>query len=196
MRKKYDIIQSAEEEFAREVALGVLVARPVSVWETLIPFMFIMDYLRRGSVVRLYVRNFMFPRKMAIDAALDINSGEDREKRLLRVEEAIKEWLNSLKLYSLGLHRNQMEVIALLIEHYSKLLNSDGDTYNSLVKSAYKNRGNYEAYLSRLVSLEKEVDRAIIEKLGETENLRQRLLAEQLQVEERRKMNVEETFSD
>ncbi|MEE8329612.1 MAG: NF038143 family protein [Thermodesulfovibrionia bacterium] len=196
MRKKYDIIQSAEEEFAREVALGVLVARPVSVWETLIPFMFIMDYLRRGSVVRLYVRNFMFPRKMAIDAALDINSGEDREKRLLRVEEAIKEWLNSLKLYSPGLHRNQMEVIALLIEHYSKLLNSDGDTYNSLVKSAYNNRGNYEAYLSRLVSLEKEVDRAIIEKLGETENLRQRLLAEQLQVEERRKMNVEETFLD
>ncbi len=196
MRKEYDIILSAEEEFARAVALGVLVTKPVSVWQTLIPFMFIVGYLRRGSVDRLYVKNFMFPRKMAVDAALDINSGENRENRLLRVEEAIKEWLNSLKLYSHGLHRNQMEVIALLIEHYSRLLNSDGDTYNSLVKSAYNNRENYKAFLSRLSLAEKEVDRAIIEKLGETENLRQRLLAEQLQVEKRRNMDVEETFSD
>lgn len=196
MRKRYDIILSAEESFAREVALGVIVTRPVSVWQTLIPFMFILDFLRRGSVIKLYIKNFMFPRKLAIDTALDINSGEDKENRLSRAEEAIKEWLNSLKLYSQGLHRNQMEVIVLLIEHYSRLLNTDGDTYNSLVKNAYNNRENYEAYLSRLASLEKEVDLAIIEKLGETKNLRQRLLAEQLQVEKRRKINLEETFSD
>jgi hypothetical protein len=194
MREKYDIILSAEEEFARAVALGVIVTRPVSVWQTLIPFMFILDFLRRGSVLRHYTQNFMFPRKLAIDAALAINSGEDKENRISWVEEETREWLNTLKLYSQGLHRNQMEVIALLIEHYSRLLNSDGDTYTSLVRNAYNNRENYEAYLSRLSSAEKEVDRAIIEKLGETENLRQRLLAEQLQLEKRRKINIEEIF--
>lgn len=194
MRKQYDIIVSAEKEFARAVALGVLVTGPVSVWQTLIPFMFILDFLRRGGVVRLYVNNFMFPRKMAIDAALDINSGEDREKRLVRVEEETREWLNTLKLYSQGLHRNQVEVILLLIEHYERLLNADGETYNSLVKNAYNNRENYETFLSRLSLTEKEIDRAIIEQSGESKNLCEKLLAEQLQVEKRRKINADEIF--
>lgn len=194
MRKQYDIIVSAEKEFARAVALGVLVTGPVSVWQTLIPFMFILDFLRRGGVVRLYVNNFMFPRKMAIDAALDINSGEDREKRLVRVEEETREWLNTLKLYSQGLHRNQVEVILLLIEHYERLLNADGETYNSLVKNTYNNRENYETFLSRLSLTEKEIDRAIIEQSGESKNLCEKLLAEQLQVEKRRKISADEIF--
>lgn len=194
MRKNYNIISSADEELARAVALRVIVTRPVSVWQTLIPFIFILDFLRRGSAIRLYTENFMFPRKLAIDAAMDINSGEDRENRLSRVDQAIQEWLNSLKLYSRGLHKNQMEVITLLIDHYSRLLNTNGVTYYYLVGNAYDNRENYEAYLSRLVSAEEEVDRAIIEKLGETEELREKILAERRQLEKLRKEEVDVIF--
>ncbi len=194
MRKNYNIISSTDEELARAVALRAIVTRPVSVWQTLIPFIFILDFLKRGSAIRLYTENFMLPRKLAIDAALGINSGEDKEHRLSRVEEAIKEWLNSLRLYSQGLHQNQMEVITLLIEHYSRLLNTNGDTYYSLVRNAYNNRENYEAYLSRLASAEKEVDRAIIEKLGDTEKLREKILAEKQQLETLRKEEVDGIF--
>lgn len=176
------------------VALRVIVTKPVTVWQTLIPFLFILDFLKRSSATRLYAKNFMFPRRLAIDAALGINNGEDKENRLSRVEEAIKEWLNFSKLYSEGLHRNQMEVITLFIDHYSKLLNSNGDTYYSLVRNAYNNRENYEACLSRFASAEKEVDRAIIEKLGETEELREKILAEQQQLENLRKEEVDGIF--
>lgn len=194
MGKNYNIISSTDEELARAVALRAIVTRPVSVWQTLIPFIFILDFLKRSSAVRLYTENFMFPRKLAIDAALGLNSGEDKEHRLSRVEEAIKEWLNSLKLYSQGLHQNQMEVITLLIEHYSRLLNTNGDTYYSLVRNAYNNRENYEAYLSRLASAEKEVDRVIIEKLGDTEELREKIRAEKQQLETLRKEEVDGIF--
>ncbi len=176
------------------VALRVIVTRPVSVWQTLVPFIFIWDFLKRSSTVRFYTRNFMFPRKLAIDAALDISSGEDKEDRLLQVEEAIREWLNPLKLYSQSLHQNQMEVITLLIDHYSRLLNSNGDTYFFLVENAYNNRENYEAYLSRLVSAEKEVDRAIIEKSGETDELREKIVAERQELEKLRKEEVDVIF--
>ena len=191
--KKYDIILSAEEAFVRAVALGVIVTIPVSVWHYLIPFMFIFDFLRRGSMTRLYSKTFMFPRKLAIDAAQAINSGEDKETIFSRVEEETKKWLNSLKLYSRDLHRNQIEFINLLIDHYSKLLNTDGDSYNSLIRNAYNNQENYEAYLSQLASVEKKVDLAIIEELGETEKLREKIMAEQ-QVEILRKKKVNEIF--
>ena len=194
MRKKYDSIITEEETFARAVALGVIVKRPLTAWHYLIPGMFIFDFLRRSSEMRRYSKHFLFPRKLALDAAQDITSGEDERKGLSRVEQKIEEWLNSLKLYTRSLHRSQMEAVKVLIDHYSKLLNAKGDSYYSLMRNAYNNRRDYEIYLSRLTSAEKEVDRAIAEKLGETEVLRERLLVEQQQVEKLRKKDTDIIF--
>jgi len=195
MRKKYNIILSAEESFARIVALGVMVKKPLTVWHYLIPGMFILDFLTRTSEVNKYSKNFLFPRKLAIDAALDIINGEDREKRISRIGEEIEKWLRSLELYSLDLYNSQMEEINLLIEHYSALLNAEGDSHNALIKSAYNNQENYEAFLYRLASTENNVDQAIVEKLGESELLSKRLLAEKQQVEKLRKKNVDIIFN-
>ena len=73
--EKYNLILSAEEQFAREVTLGAIVAKPPSAFFYLIPGMFIIDYLRRGSAIRKYSKHFMFPRKLAVDAALSIIQG-------------------------------------------------------------------------------------------------------------------------
>jgi hypothetical protein len=160
--EKYDMILSAEEALARQVALGVIVTNPLSVWHYLIPFMFIFDFLRRGSIMRRYARLFMFPRKLAMDAARDIIEGEDQRERLSWVEEEIKVWLETLDLYSQSLEAAHMKVAKVLIDHYTKLLQTEGDTYNDLVKNAYMSQSNYQAHLSQLKALEQEVDRAII----------------------------------
>lgn len=193
MRKKYDSILSAEESFARTVALGVVVKRPLTAWHYLIPGMFIIDFLRRSSETRRYSEHFLFPRKVALGAAQDICSGTDREGRLPRVIKEIKAWLSSLNLFSGDLQQSQVKVIQLLIDHYCKLLNAEGDSYYSLIKNAY-NREDYEAYLSKLILAEKEVDQAIVEKLGETEVLQERLLAEQQQLEKMMKNDVDLIF--
>jgi hypothetical protein len=52
--EKYDIIVEAERQFAREVTLGVIVARPLTAWYYFIPGFFIIDYLRRASAIRQY----------------------------------------------------------------------------------------------------------------------------------------------
>jgi hypothetical protein len=54
---KYDIIINAEQQFAREVALGVIYLRSPSVWHYVIPGMFIIDFLRRGSIIRKYTES-------------------------------------------------------------------------------------------------------------------------------------------
>ena len=66
--EKYKMILMTEEKMAREVTLGVIVTRPLTVWHHIIPGMFIIDFLRRGSALRRYTNHFMFPRKLAIDA--------------------------------------------------------------------------------------------------------------------------------
>jgi hypothetical protein len=194
MVTKYEMILSAEEALARQVALGVVVTTPQSVWHYLIPFMFIFDFLRRSSTMRRYTQHFMFPRKLAMDAARDIIEGEDQKERLSWTEEEIKVWLETLNLYSLSLQAAQMKVVTQLMDHYTKLLQTEGDTYYDLVRNAYMSQSEYQAHLSQLKALEQEVDKAIIEKLGETEKLREKLLAEEEQLERMRKKSIDEIF--
>ena len=193
-KRKYDIIVSAEEDFARAVALGVIVKRPVSAWHVLIPGMFILDFLRRSSEIRRYTSLFLFPRKLALDVAQEASKGGDRKAGFSRTEEKVRGWLTSLKLSSSSLHRRQMEAINVLIDHYSKLLDADGNSYHSLVTKAYKTRQNYEAFLSQLASVEKAIDRSIAETLGETQDVWGRLQAEETQVGELRQKEVDKIF--
>lgn len=196
MDNKYDMIVAAEEAFARQVALGVIVTTPQSVFHYLIPFMFIFDFLRRNATIRQYTKHFMFPRKLAIDAAQEILEGQEKAKRVSEIEPEIQAWLSELTLFSLAIQQKQMQVIHLLIEHYMKLLQADGDTYNALIWNGYDNRQTYEAYLSQLSAAEEELDRAIIEELGETEKLREKILAEREQVRRLCEKRVNQIFQE
>ena len=91
---KFDILLNAEEQFAREVTLGVLYLRPLSVWHYLIPGMFIIDFLRRGSAIRKYTETFMFPRKLALSAARDLCGGKSRTGLDAQLEDATRIFVN------------------------------------------------------------------------------------------------------
>lgn len=134
MPTKYDIILAYEESFAGTVAVRMIIMKPLSIWHYLIPLMFIFDFLRRKSESRIFSKNFLFTKKLALDAADDINKGEERQNRLSRIEDEIRDRLTAQKLYSWGIHQKQMAEVNLLIDHYCKLLNAEGDSYHPLVK--------------------------------------------------------------
>ena len=194
MSEKYEIILAAEESFSRKVALGVIVSRPLTVWHYLIPGMFIFNFLRRTSEVKRYSEHFLFPRRVAIHLAQVVIRGGKKEESLSRAEDEIRAWLTSLNVYSEALRKAKMEMTKFLTEHYSRLLKVDGNSHEELIKNAYKDKGSYEAHLSQLTSLEDEVDSAIVETLGENEQLRERLLVEKTQVDKLRRQTVEEIF--
>lgn len=62
-----------------------------------------------------------------------------------------------------------MNEINLLLDHYLKLLGAEGNSYEALVKDAYQNRDNYEAFLRELVPVERAVNRAAIQTVGASE---------------------------
>ena len=174
--EKYDLILSAEEQFAREVTLGAIVARPPSAWFYLIPGMFIIDYLRRGSAIRKYTRHFLFPRKLAVDAARAVIRDEDEASVRSHVEKDAGAWLSALKLHSEALLKAHMVFVEVLIEHYCALLKAEGDSYYLLVGAAYQDRENYQFFLEKITAAENEVDRQVIEQLGGNERIKDKIL--------------------
>jgi len=175
--------------------LGAIMARPPSAWFYLIPGMFIIDYLRRGSAIRKYSQHFMFPRKLAVDAARAVIQGEDEASVRSHVEKDTAGWLSALKLHSEALLKAHMVFVEVLIEHYSALLKAEGDSYYLLIGAAYQTRENFQSFLEKITAAEYEVDRQVIELLGDNERIKDKILIEQQQIAKRRNKIIEEVFS-
>ncbi|CAB1084379.1 hypothetical protein D1AOALGA4SA_11904 [Olavius algarvensis Delta 1 endosymbiont] len=191
---KFNIILEAEQQFAREVTLGVIVTRPLTVWHTIIPGFFIIDFLRRGSAIRQYSKHFMFPRKIALDAAVAEMQSEKRDSLESDSADNIRIWLEALKLYSPSLVEAHIELIRILTGHYQKLLKADGDTMNVLIEHAYQNSENFKEFIETVTSAENEVDRQVVEQLGGNEKVGEKIFAEQQQIAQRRQKIIEQVF--
>jgi hypothetical protein len=191
---RYDIITHAEEQFAREVGLGVIYLRPLSVWHYLIPGMFIIDFLRRGSIIRKYSETFMFPRKLALEGARSLSAGETRAAIDPHLEGEIKNWLTAHRLDHQDLVKAQKETVDLLMDHYLRLLQAEGESYYDLIEHAYSSRENFEVHLQQIAAAENNVDRAILAKVGDNPVVKEKLQLEAQQVENRRRKILEDIF--
>ena len=192
--EKYDIIVNAEQQFAREVTLGVIVTRPLTMWHYIIPGFFIVDYLRRGSAIRQYTRHFMFPRQLAMDAAAAEIQGGGKDARDSDLETEIKNWLQSLGLYSPDLVKAHAVLVEILAAHYLKLLKTDGETMNQMIEQAYQDGENFKQFVRTVTDAENEVDRQVIEQLGGDEKVKEKIAAEQEQIAKRRQKILDQVF--
>ena len=136
----------------------------------------------------------MFPRKLAMEAAVAEMQGENKESMRSDLEDNTRTWLESLKLYSPDLVRAHLELIEILAAHYLKLLTADGDTFNLLVEEAYQNSDNFKQFITTVTPAENEVDRQVIEQLGGNEKVKEKIEAEQQQIAKRRHKILEEVF--
>ena len=184
--EKHNMILAAEEQLAREVILGRIVKRPMAVWSYLIPGMFIIDYLRRGSAIRLYTKHFMFPRNLALNMARSMFGVTEKKIETSQISKDISTGLQSLKLDSPNIQKALEKIVHLLADHYLKLIKSEGNDYCQLIRNTYQNRRAFQSHLDLLMDAEQEADRAILEKLGDTEKVREKLSIERQQIEMRR----------
>jgi hypothetical protein len=194
MQENYKMIVSAEEQFAREVTLGVIVQQPLSVWHVLIPGVFIFDFLRRNTAISRYTRHFMFPRRLAIDAAQNLLKGYDTASVNSKTAAEIENWLNALGLYSPQLDRAQKKALDLLTAHYGKLLAAEGTSYYELIEHAYASREAFENHLRELAAAEDDIDREIMATAGDNQKLKEKLQLEKQQVAMRRQKILEAIF--
>ena len=132
---------------------------------------------------------------LAIDAALAIIQGADEASVRSRLEKDTGAWLSTLGLYSEELLKAHLAFMEVLIEHYSALLNAEGDSYYLLVGAAYRNSENYQSFLEDITTVENEVDLRVIAQLGDNERIKDKILVEQQQIAKRRDKLLEAVFS-
>ena len=168
-KKKRDVISSRERSVAKSIALAVHKPRPISVWEFLIPIIFIFGYMRSKTNRDLFSDNLLFTKNLALNAAYDmLQKNKSRETVVDQIKSRTEELISSVpdNIYSDSIRQEQLLEIDLLIDHYYRLLQTDGSDYDDLVRKAYGSRIEYSNYVDRLKAAEKAVSRAARETLG------------------------------
>ena len=169
LKKKYDMILRHESAIARSVALAVIKPKPFSVWEVIIPILFIFGYMKSKENREVFVQNLLFTKKMAMQAALDmLKKGQTRESVMERIKSKTRDMIASVPdgIYSEEIRREQLKEIDLLFDHYCRLMNSEGDDYNSLVFNAYRTPDRLADFFGQLQDAEDRVGRAAHNTLG------------------------------
>jgi hypothetical protein len=124
--KNFKIISERERSMAQGVAVSLIRPKPLTVWEIMIPVIFILNYVKLKHSREIFVQNQMFTKKMALDAALDmLKKNASKEKVMEQIRAKTEELVSSVPggIYSDDIRRQQLIEIDLLIDHYSRLLN-------------------------------------------------------------------------
>ena len=169
LKKKYDMILSHETAIARSVALATIKPRPFSVWEVLIPIIFIFGYMKSKETREVFAQNVLFTKKMALQAAFDMfKKADTREAGMERIRSKTRDMIDSIPdgIYSDEIRQEQLKEMGLLVDHYCRLLESTGDDYDSLVFNAYQKPEQLVNFYERLQKAEEGVGRAARNTLG------------------------------
>ena len=170
LKKKYDFIYNYERRIGNAVALRVIESKPIGVWEFLIPIVFILHFMRNKQSREAFIQNYLFTKRHALDASIKmIKKGFRREEAKTGFEEKTRALLTAhetQKIYSDAIRQQQIKEVDLLIEHYGRLLNAEGDDYDDLARNAYGSRQNYLVFHEQLKSIEKKVSDAARQTLG------------------------------
>jgi hypothetical protein len=195
---KRNIINTYEQKLAKLIAQRVVGFPEFTAWHFCIPILILFSVLKFRRGVAIISLNILFTKELALEAAFAMmNQGQDRQASLARIEDKTTSILEADKqgIYSERIRKKQMFEINLLLDHYLQLLNSEGESYEDLVKNAYQTRDNYEAFLRELTSAEEAVNRAAILTVGKTEITTEIISKMRTTADEIRQGGAEKIFS-
>ena len=195
---RHKVLLAEERSLAKAVAQEVIGQNQVTVWDVLIPFVFLYNLLRFGRAREAFALNFLFTKKLALEAAMDMTKkGQSREEVTAAIEVKTGSVLASDKkgIYTDKIRQRQMKEIGLLIDHYRRLLEAEGGTYPSLVRSAYQSPGSYATFLHQLKEAEKDVNQAALQAVGRTAPALKIVSAMEKASQRMRTAGAEEIFS-
>ena len=123
LKKKFNHIYNYERAIGSSVALRVIQSKPIGVWEFLIPIVFILHFMRNKQSRELFIQNYMFTKRHALDAAFKmLKKGLSREDVLSGVADKTRALLTAPEtqgIYSDTIRQQQMCEIELLFDHYA-----------------------------------------------------------------------------
>jgi hypothetical protein len=185
-----------EYAMAKSVALSLIRPKPLTVWDMLIPVIFILNFIKLKQSREVFIQNQIFTNTLALEATRDMfKRSQSRQEVFDTIEKKTKDLVSSVPdgIYSEEIRREQLKEIDFLMNHYGKLFEAEGDDYTILVRNAYVSRANYAAFLSQLSTVEKGVMMAAQRTLGAKADLQAAGRLEEL-TEKVRAAEIEKIF--
>jgi zona occludens toxin (predicted ATPase) len=163
LERKKELILQSELAFANAVGAAVFEKPKVSFWMVLVPLLFLyfiyrMQKFKSGRMN--FDREFMTTRRKALDLAVEALAADAKPD--------IDQIAGQTGLMSV-LERPYASWLKALVDYYTDLLAATGDSFESLVRSAYRNRTNYLLTLNRLNTVEKDFYAALKPQMAATE---------------------------
>ena len=163
LERKKELILQRELAFANAVGAAVFEKPKVSFWMVLVPllFLYFIYRMQRYKSGRMkFDEEFMTTRHRAMNLAFEaVEAGTRPDIDRIARESGLTE----------ALEKPYASWLKVLVDFYMDLLAANGDSFESLVRSAYRNRTNYLLTLNRLSTVEKEFYAAVKPQLAATE---------------------------
>ncbi len=189
LERKKELVLQRELLFANAIGAAVFEKPKVSFWMVLIPILFVyfvyrMQKYKSGRLK--FDEDFMITRRRAMDVAFEAveTGGKPAVEKVVQasdlsdaLQEAYRSW------------------VRVLVDYYMDLLAADGNSFDSLVRSAYRSRGNYLLVLNRLNMVEREFYIALKPQLAATEGAADVIAAIETQSQRLRRDLADRTFS-
>ena len=161
--RKKELILAREMAFANSIGATVFEKPKVSFWMVLVPllFLYFIYRMQRYKSGRMkFDEEFMTTRRRAMNLAFEVvETGTRPDIDRIARESGLTE----------ALEKPYASWLKVLVDFYMDLLAANGDSFESLVRSAYRNRTNYLLTLNRLSTVEKEFYAAVKPQLAATE---------------------------
>jgi len=197
LKSKVNHIYNYERYIGNSVALRVIKSSPIGVWEFLIPVVFILHFMRNKQSREVFIQNYMFTKRHALDAAYKmLKKGFSRESVISGIEDKTRALLTAPEtqgIYSETIRQQQMNEIGLLLDHYHTLLGAEGRDYTALIRNAYGGPQNYLIFHEQLRAAEKKVSDAARQTLGSQADVNALVRIEKA-TEEIRQAHIEKIF--
>ncbi len=131
-------------------------------WKVFVVPSRLFRHLRAKRALYVKRKKLLFTKQLAFNAAKEICRGNDRAHEMGLIVMKTRKIQDKEKkgFYTEKIRRRQMNEVEWLMDHYLRLFNSNGETYEESLKGAYSTKNKYLSFLNRLHKLEQEVRRA------------------------------------
>jgi hypothetical protein len=163
--KNYRTIWQHEERQTDQVVKILLDDQKVPVnWRIILLPVYLYQLFKYRNKLGFTRKNMLYTKRLAFQAAKNIDQGKDQAWELRQIEIKTKEVLNKEKrgFYTEKIRRRQLPEIEYLINHYQALINTKQSTYSAIIKEIFPSKGQYLTHLSSLQKLEDDVIQAAI----------------------------------
>lgn len=187
--QKKEIILQRELVFANEIGAAVFEKPKVTFWMVLIPILFLyfiyrMEKFKSGRMK--FDEEFMTTRRLAMNIALQTLEANDRPD--------MDEVARDSRLPG-PLQAPYLSWVKTLAGYYADLLSAHGDSFDSLVRTAYRNQTDYLLTLNRLTTVEREFYSALKPHLEVAEGASDIIATIESQSQKLRRELAEQIFS-